>query len=143
MKDQHLLIDFLCAFCFGTGLIISGMTQPAIVTAFLDFGGNWDPTLLWVMLGAISIYSVGSRFILRRSKPVYANSFLIPSPRAIDRELIIGAGLFGIGWGLAGFCPGPALVSAGHSAPAFLVLLGMALGVVFYDLFRRYGARSE
>lgn len=105
------LLSFGCGVLFALGLGLSGMTQPGKVTGFLDFTGVWDPSLAFVMAGAILIYSIGYRVALKRGKPVLAECYQIPSPAKCDRRLLLGAALFGVGWGLAGFCPGPALVS--------------------------------
>jgi uncharacterized protein len=95
---------------FAAGLGVSGMTQPTRVVGFLDFFGNWDPTLMFVMIGAMSMYFVFYR-VVRGTAPVLARDYHLPTGSRIDARLLVGAGLFGVGWGLAGFCPGPALVS--------------------------------
>jgi hypothetical protein len=94
---------------FGSGLALSDMVNPARVLAFLDIAGRWDPTLAFVMAGAIIPAAIAFQLSRRMPKPVLDNRFFIPESRNIDRRLVIGAGLFGIGWGLAGFCPGPAI----------------------------------
>lgn len=115
---------------FGLGLTVSGMTRPSKVLGFLDLFGDWDPSLLFVMGGAVGVYSLGYR--LRRPKPLAADAYALPSGGAIDGRLLLGAALFGVGWGLSGYCPGPAVVSLGAGSPAVLVffaclLLGMGL----------------
>lgn|SRR5690554_6003630 len=96
---------------FGLGLILSGMVNPNKVIGFLDITGDWDPSLALVMVGAIAVFGLG-RFVTRaQSKPLAAPSFSAPAEESIDRRLLIGSALFGVGWGIAGFCPGPALVS--------------------------------
>lgn len=96
---------------FGTGLILSGMVNPNKVIAFLDITGDWDPSLALVMIGGIAVFGLG-RFATRSLvKPLAARSFSAPEEEAIDRRLVVGSALFGAGWGIAGFCPGPALVS--------------------------------
>ncbi len=116
---------------FALGLGISGMTQPGKVTAFLDFAGAWDPSLAFVMVGAIAVYALGSRLVLRRRQPVLAGSFQIPTNRKLDGRLFLGAALFGIGWGLAGFCPGPALVSLSSLQTAsILFVVAMLIGIL-------------
>lgn len=96
---------------FGLGLILSGMVKPNKVIGFLDITGDWDPSLALVMVGAIAVFGLG-RFVTRaQSKPLAAPSFSAPAEESIDRRLLIGSALFGVGWGIAGFCPGPALVS--------------------------------
>lgn len=129
------------AFCvgllFAAGLAVAGMTQPGKVTAFLDFFGNWDPSLAFVMVGAISVYAIGSRFVLGLPKPRWAPKFFLPEKKDIDARLIGGNTLFGIGWGLAGFCPGPALTSlATFRQPAWVFVVTLCLGVVLHSLIR-------
>lgn len=102
--------SFLIGALFGTGLILSGMTNPAKVVNFLDILGTWDPSLGFVMGGALLVTAIGFRLVQRtREAPVFAGSFSLPTAHAIDRPLMIGALLFGAGWGLAGLCPGPAI----------------------------------
>ena len=117
---------------FALGLAIGGMTQPAKVIGFLDLFGTWDPSLLFVMAGAVTMYAMLFRLSRRQAKPLFAESFSIPSRKDIDLPLVAGALLFGIGWGLSGYCPGPALCSLATGRPdVFLfvgsMLLGMAL----------------
>lgn len=108
---KRVAAAFACGFLFAMGLGVSGMTQPGKVTAFLDLTGSWDPSLLFVMVGAISVYAVGYRLVTKRARPLLGEAFLLPDPGRVDRRLILGASIFGVGWGLAGYCPGPALVS--------------------------------
>ncbi len=123
---------------FGLGLAVSGMTQPQKVVGFLDFMGSWDPSLAFVMVGAILIHSVAYRFVLRRSSPFLAPHFLIPDGSMIDRRLIVGSVLFGMGWGLAGYCPGPALASiVALKTEIFVFLLAMTSGMYLHVLFER------
>lgn len=133
---MSLLIQFLVGLVFGLGLIVAGMSDPAKVLGFLDLGaipqGAWDPSLVFVMAGGIGVTLLGYRLVLARSRPLLAERFALPAASRPDIRLVTGAALFGIGWGLAGFCPGPALVSAvtgGATALVFLVamLAGMAL----------------
>lgn len=108
---RTLGIALLAGLLFGLGLTVSGMTQPQKVIAFLDIFGNWNPALMLVMMGAIGVHALGYRLIKRRGSPLLADSFRIPEAKSIDRDLILGSAVFGIGWGLGGFCPGPALTS--------------------------------
>ena len=101
---------FVCGLLFGLGLLVSQMIDPAKVLAFLDLAGNWDPSLAVVMVGALAVTLPGFRLAARR-QPMFAQRMQIPMKRDIDLRLILGAGLFGIGWGLVGFCPGPALAA--------------------------------
>jgi uncharacterized membrane protein YedE/YeeE len=108
---------------FGAGLLVSGMTQPAKVLAFLDWFGAWDPSLLFVIGGAIAVYAIAYRLILRREQPVLADAFVLPARTEIDAKLIGGAALFGVGWGLGGYCPGPSIVALASGALDVLVLV--------------------
>jgi uncharacterized membrane protein YedE/YeeE len=104
---------FICGLVFSLGLTIGGMTIPNNIIGFLDITGAWKPALMFVMVGAIFIYSIGFRLIMRRRRPLFDFEFHVPQPGVVTARLIIGAALFGVGWGLGGFCPGPAFVSAG------------------------------
>ncbi len=131
---KRMLSAFLWGAVFGAGLAIGGMTQPSKVIGFLDFAGNWDASLGFVMIGAIGVHALAYRFVMTRDKPVLAQEFAIPKRREIEGRLIAGAVLFGIGWGLAGFCPGPAVTSilSGHiAAPVFVI--GMLAGMISYS----------
>jgi uncharacterized membrane protein YedE/YeeE len=112
---------------FAVGLAISGMADPARVLGFLDLFGTWDPTLAFVMAGAIGVYAPLRLLAKRRTHPLFATQFHEPKKRTIDPKLIGGAALFGVGWGLSGYCPGPALVSAGTGALGVLAFLGAML----------------
>jgi len=116
-------IAFAAGLLFGLGLSLGGMTQPAVVLGFLDIFGAWDPRLVFVMAGAVLTTAVGYRLLLRRPRPLLAERFQWPVSRRIDARLVGGAALFGIGWGIAGYCPGPALASLGAGVPALLVLV--------------------
>ncbi len=122
------LVSLMAGLVFGLGLAIAEMTNPLKVLAFLDLAGDWDPSLAFVMGGAVTVTALAFRFILRRPVPFYGERFHLPTLTQIDRKLLVGAALFGIGWGLAGYCPGPALatVLSGNSevwwfVPAMLV----------------------
>jgi hypothetical protein len=132
---NSLLAAFVSGLLFAVGLGISGMTQPAKVTAFLDFTGNWDPSLACVMIGAITVHAVLYRVIRRRSSPLFASAFSVPTRQDIDLRLVGGAALFGVGWGLGGFCPGPAVTSlaSGH-ASVVLFAAAMIAGMYLYKL---------
>jgi hypothetical protein len=121
-----LVSSLLAGIIFGMGLAISGMTDPLKVLGFLDVGGEWDPSLLFVLGGAVGVTLVAFRSILQRRAPLLDNEFHLPVANAIDRPLLNGALLFGIGWGISGYCPGPAialLASPGREALAFLPAL--------------------
>lgn len=115
---------------FGLGLVISDMINPAKVLNFLDVAGSWDPSLAFVMGGAMGVTAIGYRLILPRGKPLFAGSFSLPTARQLDPRLIGGAALFGAGWGLAGFCPGPALSAAALGQwQVYLFLAAMLAGM--------------
>lgn len=128
------LIAALAGLIFGVGLVLSGMAQPAVVLGFLDVAGAWDPRLLFVMMAAVPVTMIGYRWVWRRSAPWLADGFRLPESRRIDVRLVAGAALFGIGWGLAGYCPGPALVSlASGLLPVWALVVAMLVGWRFAD----------
>lgn len=126
-------IAFLSGLIFGLGLILSGMANPAKVQNFLDITGNWDPSLAFVMIGAIAVGLIGFTRAKKRKKSLLDKPVQLPTTTRIDKQLVIGSSLFGIGWGLAGICPGPALVtlSAGV-APALIFVISMLFGMLLY-----------
>ena len=126
------LLAALAGALFGAGLILSGMTMPGRVLGFLDvLGGHWDPTLAFVMAGAIGVHATTQRLVRRRGRPLLDECFHDPASTRIDASLIAGAAVFGIGWGLAGFCPGPALVSVASGLSAALVFCAaMVAGIL-------------
>ena len=103
----------LSGVVFGLGLAVSGMTNPAKVIGFLDVAGQWDPTLAFVMAGGLVVYFLGFRLVVKRQHPLIAERFQLPTRKDVDVPLVAGAAIFGLGWGLGGFCPGPALASLG------------------------------
>ncbi len=139
-----VLVSFACGFIFGAGLLISGMTDTAKVLGFLDIFGAWDATLAFVMAGAVAVSSIGFVLARRRGAPVFAAQSLWPTRRDIDVPLVTGAALFGIGWGLAGLCPGPALVNlAGLSLPVIVFVAAMAVGMLGHDAWNRSRASAR
>jgi len=127
---MKLISAFLVGVAFALGLGLAGMTQPTKIIGFLDVAGHWDPTLAFVMGGAVAISLVLFSLILKRPAPVWGERFVLPEKKAVDIQLVVGAGIFGIGWGLSGYCPGPALVSlvtAGPPVLAFVVSMGGGL----------------
>lgn len=132
---MQFLSALLAGSLFGLGLTVSGMVDPGKVIGFLDITGQWDPSLALVMGGGLLIYLPGYLWLVKStSKPFFAKKFTIPTIKIIDRKLITGAVLFGIGWGLAGFCPGPALASlAGGSVPIVIFVVSMLLGIKLVD----------
>ncbi|WP_040611096.1 DUF6691 family protein [Oceaniovalibus guishaninsula] len=130
---MRTVFGFLSGLVFGTGLILSGMADPAKVLNFLDIAGAWDPSLAFVMGGAVLTAFIGYRLAWRRDRPVLLDRFDLPAARSIDAGLLGGAALFGIGWGIGGFCPGPAWTALPLAAPGTLVfvpamLAGIGLG---------------
>jgi uncharacterized protein len=133
---------FLCGFIFGAGLVISGMIDPAKVLGFLDVlavpKGAWDPTLAIVMAAALMVSIPGLALARRRGRPVLVDVAAWPTRTAIDRPLIVGAVLFGAGWGLVGLCPGPAIANlATLSPPVLLFVAAMIAGMAAHDIWRR------
>jgi uncharacterized membrane protein YedE/YeeE len=115
---------------FGVGLVVSGMAQPTRVIGFLDVFGAWDPSLLFVMAGAVAVHFTALRLIARRNAPLYASEFDCPRRAGVDGRLVAGAALFGVGWGLSGYCPGPSVVSLPSASASVLVFVGaMAIGM--------------
>lgn len=112
---MNILIALISGLIFGLGLIVSGMANPAKVQNFLDLFGTWDPSLAFVMGGAILVTAPGYWLIKKRSQPFFASNFHFPTRNDFDKKLIIGSSVFGIGWGLGGFCPGPALTAIPYS----------------------------
>ncbi|ASJ70794.1 DUF6691 family protein [Granulosicoccus antarcticus] len=122
---------FLAGLIFGLGLIISGMADPAKVLNFLDIFGYWDPSLAFVMGGASLTAFIGFRLVWRRESPTFNSRFDVPTNRSIDAPLLTGAAIFGMGWGIGGFCPGPAWTSLAMGSPGILVFLpAMLLGMM-------------
>ncbi len=135
----QLLVAALAGLLFGAGLTVAQMINPAKVLAFLDFGGiadgSWDPSLALVMAGALVVTFVGYALIFRRRQPVSTAKFSLPTNRGIERRLLAGAALFGAGWGLVGYCPGPALAGLGLGATETIVFVAaMVVGMGAYHL---------
>lgn len=122
-------IAFVCGLVFGCGLLLSGMSQPSQVLSFLDITGNWSPNLALVMLGALAVAAPAYRLARQRGRTLLDEPLQLPAAQRIDRRLLAGAALFGIGWGLAGICPGPAVLLLGSASPhGALFLLAMLAG---------------
>jgi len=133
---MQLLSTLISGLLFGAGLAVSGMVNPAKVVNFFDVAGSWDASLLFVMAGALAVTLLGYRLVLRRQSPLYTSSFSLPTTKDINARLIGGAALFGLGWGLAGLCPGPAVASLTTlSIEPVIFIAAMALGMV---LVRRF-----
>ena len=133
-----IVASLLCGFIFGSGLLISGMMQPAKVLAFLDIFGAWDPSLAVVMMAALLVSSLGFAIAKRWERPILAPQSHWPSRTDIDRSLVIGAVLFGAGWGLVGLCPGPALENLATLSPRVIVFVAaMAAGMALHDTWQK------
>ena len=117
------LISLLCGIIFGIGLSLSQMINPNKVLNFLDITGNWDPTLIFVMMGALAVAFVSFRWVLKRPAPLLAESFHISKKAILDKPLILGAAIFGIGWGMSGYCPGPAVANLGLLSLESLIMV--------------------
>jgi len=129
------LASLLSGLVFGLGLIVSGMANPAKVLGFLDLAGHWDPSLAFVMAGAIAVGSLAFLAAKRRSVSLLGTAMRLPSAREIDRRLVMGSLIFGVGWGIAGFCPGPGLVALGMGeGKAFVFVLAMLAGMGIFEL---------
>ena len=138
---MRLLAAYAIGLVFGLGISISGMANPAKVLNFFDVAGTWDPSLAFVMGGALLTALIGYRVVLRRPGPVLARTFDLPTAREIDGRLLGGSALFGIGWGVAGFCPGGALPALGTGRTEVVLFVGaMALGALGAVLLRRRGS---
>lgn len=135
------IVGLLTGLIFGFGLALSGMTQPETVLGFLDVAGRWNPSLLFVLGGAVGVTAISFRFILRRKKPVLDSRYYFSDETHIDRSLVSGAVLFGVGWGIGGYCPGPAVtLIAAPSWELWAFLPAMLLGI-FLQKF--WAARRE
>jgi uncharacterized membrane protein YedE/YeeE len=138
---KSALISFVSGLVFAVGLGISGMTQPAKVIGFLDFVGHWDPSLAFVMVGAIGVHSIFYWLFRKSNTSGFTSKVSLPSRTEIDRRLIGGAVIFGSGWGLAGYCPGPALTSLASGQPSVVLFTSaMIAGIVVFDLSRALSA---
>jgi uncharacterized protein len=122
-----VLLQFIIGLIFGLGLVVSGMSNPAKVLNFLDFAairsGTWDASLAFVMAGAIAVTFAGYRWVLQRSQPVFGEKFDLPTREDIDARIVAGPAIFGVGWGLSGFCPGPAITALGFGAKAAAIFV--------------------
>lgn len=137
MKNN--IIAFIVGFIFAIGLCLAGMTQTQKIIGFLDVFGNWDPSLIFVMIGAIGIHFIAYRLIIKRSAPLFSNQWYIPNKKEITVRLVVGSLLFGIGWGLGGYCPGPAVVSLASLQLSPVIFVASMIGgmIIFRVLFRK------
>ncbi|MCW1952241.1 MAG: YeeE/YedE family protein [Octadecabacter sp.] len=132
---MRLIILFLIGLVFGVGISISGMANPAKVLNFFDFAGTWDPSLIFVMGGAVVVTFIGYRFVLKRPAPMMDVKFHLPTRRDLDLTLIAGSAAFGVGWGIAGFCPGGALPALGTGRSEVFIFVGALLAGIFAAKF--------
>jgi uncharacterized membrane protein YedE/YeeE len=142
MRD--VLVGLVCGLIFGTGLLVSGMMQPSKVLAFLDLFGSWDPSLAVVMAAALAVAWPGFVLARRRGQPLFAAKSFWPMASVIDRPLVIGSALFGIGWGLVGLCPGPAIENlATGSAWVFVFVFAMIAGMLLQRAWQQHTNASS
>ena len=135
--------SLLAGLVFGLGLLVSGMSNPAKVLGFLDLAGRWDPSLAFVMGGAVAVGFVAFLFASKRTVSLIGLEMKLPTARHMDRRLVVGSTIFGIGWGVAGFCPGPALVALGMGeAKAIAFVVAMLLGMGLFELLERRTAAT-
>jgi len=125
------IISLISGTVFGFGLALSGMLSPSKIVGFLDLFGNWDPSLAFVMGGGVLVTAISFHFILRRNSPFFAPRFILPTKQDVDRQLLSGAAVFGVGWGLGGFCPGPALSSLAYGDMKVIIFVAaMVIGIL-------------
>ena len=135
---MSIITSLIAGLVFGIGLIVSGMANPAKVLGFLDLAGAWDPSLAFVMGGAIGVGVVAFAVAARRSRSFIGEAMVLPKASVVDRRLVIGSLVFGVGWGLAGFCPGPAVVALGMGqGRAVLFVLAMLAGMGVFEWLQR------
>jgi uncharacterized membrane protein YedE/YeeE len=141
---MNRIIEFFVGLLFGIGLLVSGMTDPAKVQGFLDLAGAWDPSLAFVMGGAILVGLVAFSVAKTRTRSLLGGAMHLPTSRDIDRRLVVGSLMFGAGWGLAGFCPGPGLVAMGAGEPkAALFVAAMVGGMLVFEVLDRRVQRAS
>lgn len=133
---RYNLSSFFCGLLFGCGLTIANMINPTKIQDFLDFFGNWDPSLALVMLSALTVTWLSYNLVIKKSHPKLANQFYLPTKQSIDAPLVLGATLFGIGWGLSGYCPGPSITALGlGSLDALYFVIGMVASALVFLVF--------
>lgn len=128
------VLVFISGLVFGIGLIISGMSNPYNVIGFLDLAGNWNPSLAFVMIGAVGVTLIFTRWVVARQKTIFNDPLHLPGTTQINKELVIGGFIFGAGWAIAGFCPGPAVVALGAGyVKALVFVIAMIAGMLLHD----------
>lgn len=141
---MRLIASYIIGLIFGIGISISGMANPAKVLNFFDIAGTWDPSLIFVMGGAVVVTFIGYRVVLKRPAPMLEQKFQLPTRRDLDLPLIGGAAVFGIGWGIAGFCPGGALPALGTGrSEVFIFVAALLAGIFAVNVFRRLQAQRS
>ena len=139
-----VLVNAIAGFLFGLGLVIGGMANPAKVLNFLDLAGSWDASLAFVMAGAVAVTFIGYKLVFRQPRPLLAARFQLPVMNQIDRRLVLGAAIFGVGWGLSGFCPGPAITSLPLLAKGTLLFVpAMLVGMTLIRLITNRGFKQK
>ena len=135
---MYVFTSLLAGLVFGIGLVVSGMADPVKVIGFLDLAGRWDPSLAFVMAGAIAVGVIAFAFARRRTRSFLNTPMALPSNSAVDRRLVLGSLVFGVGWGIAGFCPGPGLVALGMGeSKALIFVVAMVAGMAVFELLER------
>lgn len=133
---MYNIVSFICGLIFGCGLTISNMVNATKIQDFLDIAGNWDPSLAFVMFSALIVTWLGYKLVLKKQHPELTEKFFLPTKKSIDKSLVLGSALFGIGWGLAGYCPGPAISALGLGImDAVYFVIGMVVSLFIYPLF--------
>ena len=141
---MRLIVTYTIGLIFGIGISISGMSNPAKVLNFFDIAGTWDPSLAFVMGGALAVAFVGYKLVFRREAPLCEPQFNVPSSRVIDRKLVLGSAAFGIGWGIAGFCPGGALPALGTGVTeVYVFFIAMVAGILLAKTWITRGVLSQ
>lgn len=133
---MYNIVALICGLIFGCGLTISNMVNATKIQDFLDITGNWDPSLALVMFSALIVTWIGYKLVLKKQRPEFTEKFFLPTKKSIDKSLVLGSALFGIGWGLAGYCPGPAISALGLGImDAVYFVIGMVVSLFIYPLF--------
>lgn len=141
--NMQLLVSFISGITFAVGLSISGMTKPSKVQGFLDIFGQWDYSLAFVMVGGILVHTIAYLIKKKTSKPMLNPDYQVPNNKTIDKNLILGGVLFGMGWGLAGFCPGPGITALASGALEPLIfVVSMTVGMFAFDLFQKVQSKK-
>ena len=128
---MRFIVIYLIGVIFGTGIVLSGMANPAKVINFFDVAGSWDPSLAFVMGGALIVTAIGYRLVFGRARPIWEGRFNLPTARNLDARLLGGSAVFGVGWGISGFCPGGALPALGTGKPEVFIFVAAMLAGIF------------